>query len=59
MKQGRLLGPRHPEKGLGHPELKGFQLLQGWPTESKEQQKDLRQAERGRSRYLKCPDLTR
>ena len=34
MKQGGLVGPRHPvEEGLGHPELKGHQQLEDWPNE--------------------------
>ena len=38
--------PRNPgEEGLGHPELKGHQQLEDWPTELEEQRKDSRQAE--------------
>ena len=57
MKQGGLVGPRHPrEEGLGHPELKGRQQLEDWPTELDERWEDLRQAKQGRRRHLKCPN---
>ena len=42
MKKGGLVGPHHPgEEGLGHPELKGHQQPEDWPTKL-EQWEDLK-----------------